>query len=84
MRFFNLECEGVTYRENTPEFGQICIARTDKNTYIKGMYGGYLPYCKKYKILNSTEYTCPTMIKMSTPVQSVVWVKDDAFWTTNN
>jgi hypothetical protein len=84
MRLLDIECEGVTYRENTPEFGQICIARTGKGTYIKGVYGGHLPYCKKYKILNGTEYTSPTMIKMDTPVQSVVWIKDAAFWTTEN
>lgn len=87
MRILPLECDGVFYYDHgTPEYGQICVAHTGKGTYIKGTYGGYLPYCKKYKILNGVEYTCPNlkMVKMDIHVPSVVWVKNDVIRTTKN
>ena len=74
----------MMYETRIPEFGQICIARM-KDTYMKGEYGGYISYCKKYKMLHYTEYTSSVnkLVKMETPVKSVVWVMDTVFWTKN-
>jgi hypothetical protein len=86
MRILPIECDGVEYHDNgLPELGQLCIA-TKNGTYLKGFYGGSLPYCKKFKMFKCVEYTCSelTLIKIDAPVKDVVWVTDNLFRTTKN
>ena len=79
-----LVCDGVEYHDNgRPEFGQICVVSHD-GKYIKGTYGGYLPYCRKHKIVNCTEYTCSkVMIKTDRRIQTL-WITHDVIRTTKN